>query len=302
VRETSILPNGTHRVPILANPRAGSGKSRRLVDGLVNALRARSLTPAVCWKREELDDVLAGTQREEIRCVVAAGGDGTLLEVVNRSNGIPATVLPLGNENLVARYCGLSRSGNELAEVIAAGTVRKFDLARANGRHFCLMASVGLDADVVHRVHRRRRGHINRLSYAVPFLQALQNYPFPTVDIEIEDTGERLRGAFVFLFNLPRYALGLPIAADGSAEDGLLDVCVFEKPGTLELIRYMATVVARRHRNLPDFFHRLARRVRLSSEEPTPMQTDGDPAGCLPRIVEVLPGALPLVVPKGFTV
>ena len=284
-------------MPILANPRAGAGKSRRLVDGLVNALRARNLAPAVCWKREELDEVLACSRREEIRCVVAAGGDGTLLEVVNRSDGIPATVLPLGNENLVARYCGLSRSGNELAEVIVAGTVRKFDLARANGRHFCLMASVGLDAEVVHRVHRRRRGHINRLSYAVPLLQAMQNYPFPIVDVEIEDTGERLRGAIVFLFNLPRYGLGLPIAAGGSAEDGLLDVCVFERPGRLELIRYVAAVLTRRHRKLPDFFHRQARRVRISSLEPAPMQTDGDPAGCLPRIVEVLPSALPLVVP-----
>src|SRR5262249_50705980 len=184
------------------------------------------------------------------------------------------------------------------AEVIVAGTVRKFDLARANGRHFCLMASVGLDAEVVHRVHRRRRGHINRLSYAVPLLQAMQNYPFPIVDVEFGGTGERLRGATVFLFNLPRYGLGLPIAAGGSAEDGLLDVCVFERPGRLELIRYLAAVVTRRHRNLPDFFHRRAKRVRLSSEEAAPMQTDGDPAGWLPRVVEgFASGAAPVGTP-----
>jgi diacylglycerol kinase family enzyme len=221
-----------------------------------------------------------------------------LLEVVNRAAGIPATVFPLGNENLVARYCGLSRSGPELADVIAAGNVRRFDLARANGRLLCLMASIGPDADIVHRVHRRRRGHINRFSYAIPVIQAFQNYRFPIVDVEIEDTGEKLSGALVFLFNLPRYALGLPIAASGSAEDGLLDLCVFERPGVLELLRYLAAVAVRRHHGLPDFFHRRVRRVRLTSTEPAPMQTDGDPAGCLPGILEVVPGALPLVVPR----
>jgi diacylglycerol kinase family enzyme len=298
VEQTSHLANGSHRVPILANPRAGSGKSRRIVDGLVNALRARNLTPAVCWRREELDDVLACSGREEIRCVVAAGGDGTLLEVVNRAAGVPATILPLGNENLVARYLGLTRSGAELAEVIAAGSVTQFDLARANGRLFCLMASVGLDADVVHRVHRRRRGHINRLSYVIPLMQAIQNYQFPTVEVTIEDTGERLQGGTVFLFNLPRYALGLPIAADGSAEDGLLDLCVFERPGVLELLRYLAAVVTRRHGKLPDFYHRKVRRVRLESMEPAPIQTDGDPAGSLPAVIEVIPSALPLVVAR----
>src|SRR5262245_14783875 len=79
-----VLPHA-RRVPILANPRAGSGKSRRLVDGLVNALRIRGLEPAVCWRREELSELLNALGPEEVRCVVAAGGDGTLLEVVNRA-------------------------------------------------------------------------------------------------------------------------------------------------------------------------------------------------------------------------
>jgi len=295
--QNSLLVDELRHVPILANPRAGSGKSRRVVDELVIALRARGLIPAVCWRREELDVLLAGQARDDIRCVVAAGGDGTLLEVINRAAGIPATILPLGNENLVARHCGIVRSGRAVAELIFHGKLRRFDLARANGRLFCLMASVGLDADVVHRVHRRRRGHVNRLSYGVPLLQAIQNYRFPTVEVEIDETGEHLRGATVFVFNLPEYALRLPIAAGGSAEDGWLDLCVFEKPGVIWQLRYLAAVLIRKHRGLPDFQHRRVKRVRLSTLETAPIQMDGDPGGCLPGIVEVVPAALPLVVP-----
>lgn len=297
VEPNCCLAAESRRVPILANPRAGSGKSRRIVEELVIALRGRGLAPTVCWRREELDALLASRDREEVRCVVAAGGDGTLLEVINRASSLPATVLPLGNENLVARHCGIARSGRQLADIILAGRVRRFDLARANGRLFCLMASVGLDADVVHRVHRRRRGHINRLSYLVPFLQAVQGYRFPSVEVHVKDTGERLRGTAVFVFNLPEYALGLPIAAGGNAEDGLLDLCVFERAGVMELVRYLAAVVTRRHGRLPDFYHRRVRSVRLSTTDTAPLQTDGDPAGCLPGTIEVVPAALTLVVP-----
>jgi diacylglycerol kinase family enzyme len=264
------------------------------VEELVAALRARDFMPLVCWRREELESLLEG---HGIRCIVAAGGDGTLLEVINRAPGVPVTVLPLGNENLVARHCGLARSGRMLAEVIAGGRVRRLDLACVNGRLFCLMASVGLDADVVHRVHRRRRGHINRLAYAIPLAQALNSYHFPRVEVEIDDTGERLHGATVYVFNLPEYALGLPIAAEGSAQDGLLDLCVFEKPGVLSLFRYFLAVLTRRHRDLPDFEHRRVRSVRLTAAGAAPVQTDGDPAGCLPSTIAVVPAALPLVVP-----
>jgi diacylglycerol kinase family enzyme len=294
---TRQLDPSLRRVPILANPRAGSSASRRIVEECVQALRRFGLSPALCWTREELDALLASPQRDEVRCIIAAGGDGTLLEVVNRAPGLPTTVLPLGNENLVARHCGLKRSGRAVAEVVAAGCVRALDLARADGRVFCLMASVGIDADVVHRVHRRRRGHINRLTYVVPLVQALGAYRFPLVEVEITETGERLRGAMVFLFNLPEYALGLPIAVDSRADDGLLDLCVFEKPGVLALSRYLAAVATGRHRELPDFWQRKVRQVRLTAQGDAPVQTDGDPAGKLPIAIEVAPGALPLVVP-----
>lgn len=282
-------------VAILANPRAGTGKSRRLVEGLVVALRHRGLHPIVCWQREELSDLLGRCAAEDVRCVVAAGGDGTLLEVVNRAPHLPAALLPLGNENLVAEYCRIERSGPKLAEIITQGQMRRFDLGSANGRLFCLMASAGLDADVVHRVHRRRRGHINRLSYVVPMLQALQTYSYPPIEVEVLETGERLHGALVFVFNGPLYGLRIPIAPEARPDDGWLDLCVFERPGIVDLTRYLALLACRQRHYLPDFQHRRVRRVLLSAATPTPLQTDGDPAGSLPVTVEVLPGALTLL-------
>jgi diacylglycerol kinase family enzyme len=284
------------KVAILANPRAGADPSRRRVETFARRLRARGLTPLVCWHRRELSEAIA-SGKADLRCVVAAGGDGTLLEVLNRAPGVPVAVLPLGTENLVARYCGVTRCAGALADIIATGKLREIDVARANERTFCLMACAGFDAAVVHRVHRRRRGHITRLSYGLPIVQLLQDYHFPMIDVEVLDTGERLRGALAFVFNVPRYGLGLTIAPQARPDDGLLDLCLLERPGVLALARYTLAILRGRHLQLPDVRYRRARGFRLSSAEPVPLQTDGDPAGWLPATVEMLPRRLTLLVP-----
>ena len=56
-------------------------------------------------------------------------------------------------------------------------------------------------------VHASRRGNINQLSYVLPILKALRGYPFPAIDVAIDEMGERLRGAMVFVFNLPHLSL-----------------------------------------------------------------------------------------------
>lgn len=284
-------------VLILANPKAGAGKSQRVVAALAEILRHRGYSAEVCRAPDELSDRLGRRGEGELRCVVAAGGDGTLREVIGRAPGAAVAPLPLGNENLAARFCGLGRDPVRLADVITSGGVRACDLARCDGRPFCLMATAGFDAEVVRRSHRRRRGHINHLGYLVPLLQSLQNYAYPEVEVEVHDDGERLRGAMALVFNLPQYALRLPLGAGARPDDGLLDVLVLERPGVASLARYFAALLGGTLRRLPDCRHRLARRVRLSSSGPVPLQADGDPAGFLPVTVEVVPGALNLLVP-----
>jgi diacylglycerol kinase family enzyme len=289
--------NAAHKkVLVLANPRAGASSSRADVADLMHGLESADLEASVCWDREELGKHVAEAG-EELRCVVAAGGDGTLLEVMNRAPGAPVALLPLGTENLVARYFGAPRCGRSIASLIAAGRQRRLDLGRINGRPFCVMVGAGIDAAVVHDLHEHRNGHIHHFSYAGPLMRALWSYPFPPIDVEVLDTGERLRGATALIFNLPRYALGLPVARGAQADDGLLDLYLFERPGRLRLASYFVAAALGLHTRLHDVKHRQARRFRLSSPSKVPLQIDGDPGPALPVEVEVVPGALTLLVP-----
>ncbi len=302
---TDLPPDGTipgREVLLLANPVAGSRGQRYHVQELAHALRARGLGATLCWDREELP-ALVRARAGRLRCIVVAGGDGTLNEVLNRAPGVPVAILPLGNENLVARHFRLGRSASRLAGAIATAPARHLDLARLaapgqHGRFFSLMAGIGIDAQVVHDVHRDRRGHVNKLTYALAALHSLGSYRFPAITVDVAETGERLCGAAVFLFNLPVYGLGLPIATQALADDGWLDLFVFERPGLLHLARYLAAILRGRQARLADVHHRRVRRVHLFSDPPAPVQTDGDPAGSLPVTIEVAPAALTLLLPE----
>jgi diacylglycerol kinase family enzyme len=287
-------------VLILHNPTAGPSGRPRAVRDLSRALAGLGLHAVVC-DRDELS-ALTASRNGQLRCVVAAGGDGTLNEALNRAAGLPVAPLALGNENLAARYLGQGGSPARLAQAVAGGAVRRLDLGRCEGRLFAVMASAGFDARVVHDAHAGRRGHITKLAYALPIWRTLRGYPFPPIEAAVGETGEVLRGAAVFVFNLPAYALRLPIAEGARPDDGWLDLFVFRRPGWGNTLRYLAAIVQRRHQRLPDVEHRRVRRVRLSSDAPVPVQTDGDPAGFLPVTVEVVPAAWRALAPGGAAV
>jgi diacylglycerol kinase (ATP) len=118
-----------------------------------------------------------------------------------------------------------------------------------------------------------------------------------------------LTGTTVFVFNAPRYALGLPFVPAARDDDGWLDVIVFLKPGPFQALHYLWKVFRGTHLDDPGVFHRQAKKVVVTSQEPIPVQIDGDPGGYLPPqtaddpsagwCVEVLPAAVDVIAAPG---
>jgi len=316
-------------VGIVANRSSGTGGNNLLVRRLVGKLAKLGFGTEVAWTPVERQTLVAEAEsRPGCRCLVAVGGDGTVSALVNEQPKVPVTVLPAGTENLAAQHFELRRNTAALARNIAAGQVLRADLGNAAGRRFLLMAGFGFDADVVTRHHRARTTrsgrvkHTHRAAYVEPILRSSLFYRFPHINVAIEDSGreETLRGTTVFVFNLPRYALGLPFAPQASQDDGLLDLVVFRDPGPFQALYYLWRVFCGTHLDHPSVYHRRFRRLTLTSNEAIPVQLDGDPAGFLlppgdgaagdgragsdhqqePArgwTIEVIPGAIDILVP-----
>jgi len=279
------------------------GVQRAEILALCAHLRRLGIRPHVFSRRERLTERLSRPDgRAGLVCLVAAGGDGTVGDLLNRFPGVPLTVLPLGTENLLARHLGIPSDGRFVAEIIAQGVTRRFDVGLLNGRRFTLMVSAGFDADIIHRTHARRRGNIQKWNYIQPILETLRSYRYPEMRVTVDAQGPRpekpLAGRLVVVANLPEYALGLPIATGVAGDDGLLDLRLFQRPSAFQMVRYLYKVARRQHEELPDVRVSRVRSVRIDSDVPVPIQCDGDPGGWTPAEISVLPGALTLLVPQ----
>jgi diacylglycerol kinase family enzyme len=292
-------------VLIAVNPHAGAGNQQAAVDALRTELERQSFRVAAISEIERLADEAARHMAEgRLRAVVAAGGDGTFRLVAERTPpGTPLAILPLGTENLLARYLELPADGAKIAQVIEEGRICRFDAGEANGRLFSLMAGCGFDADVVRRLHDGRRGNIQHLSYAKPILDAIRSYEYPELRVRYapaEATGDELAAEiaarWVFVVNLPRYARGLSFAPGASGADGLLDVCTFKEGSLWYGLMYLSGVMLGQHESMQDFTRVKTRRLRIESGGPARYQLDGDPGGELPVEIRVLPSRLSLLI------
>jgi diacylglycerol kinase family enzyme len=302
---TAIDVHPLDRVLIVCNPSAGSRHRADDIRDLKAALNARMLVPEIVTDLEALGPLAAALQESgRLRAIVAAGGDGTVAEVVNRTTPTtPITVFPLGTANLLAGYFGIRRDAQAMAQMISGGSLVRLDAGQANGRVFLLMAGCGFDADVVQRLHSRRRGgHISYWSWAQPILESIRSYKYPGVRVICEPPdapgSELVKTAhWAFAVNMPVYAAGLTVAPQAAADDGLFDVCTFNGGSLWHGLKYVGHIMLRRHQRLSAYKSQQATWVRIEADEPVPYQLDGDPGGMLPLEITMLPGRITLLVP-----
>lgn len=304
----------SREVVILANPYSGTGANKRRVEALEAALSQRGITTKQCWDLDERAQLLAAADvGERYRCIVSAGGDGSMAGVVNdlRAGGDTSraaiAMLPMGNENLFAREFGHDCKPEQLAAAIDTLHTRTIDVGDANGRLFTLMASAGFDSEVVKRVDKWRRQtdgngikRVNRLSYAPRITSVITGYRYPPVTLT-PDGGEPVTGVHAFVFNIGKYGGGLRIGAHADCSDGKLDWIVFKRPGLIRLAGYGLSVLMRRHLGRGDVAYGKASKIELIGEierggKGIPLQADGDPSGRMPVSIQVRPGAMRVVL------
>jgi len=223
---------------IILNPAARSEKAGRLSDRL----------QSLCGDAEiRLSSAPGDAERiaregvaEGYATLVAAGGDGTVNEVVNGlmvSGGWGLPRDPSGRHDECLRDGvgdPLPASGEGL-EVIASGVARRIDLPYADSprgadspggrRHFVQLAGVGLDAEVVRRTTRESKKALGPLSYLLSLAQVAGAKP-PLLRLS-DSEGHQREASFLLIGNGRYYGGPFRMFRQGSPSDGLIDVLLF---------------------------------------------------------------------------
>jgi diacylglycerol kinase (ATP) len=236
--------------------------------------------------------------------VVACGGDGTVNEAANGLAGSDTALAVIrgGTANVWAKEVGIPRDPLSAARLISEGRRRRVDLgvveaADGRSRFFLMMAGVGIDGHVVRLVPEGLKKRLGAAAYVLYAFR--ENFRYRARPTSLVIDGETSTADLVWLLasNTRSYGGVLNVAYGAKADDGLLDVYVFEGGGFRRNLLYTLRILVRRHERARGVTYQRARRVELPASTDLECQVDGEVLGFPPHVIRVAPAALTVVVP-----
>jgi diacylglycerol kinase (ATP) len=299
----------TSRYLAIVNPAAGGGRANKLLGPALERLRAAGIEVDVretsaSWQAA---DLARDAWREGYRKFISGGGDGTSYEIVNGLFPLPegtekptVAFLPLGTGNSFLR--DFSDRGVEHAmEALIAGRSRPCDVLRLRHKdgllHYINILSIGFSADVA-TLRARRFSHWGEIGYQTAIFLCLARFrrrPFPlTVD---GDQQIDRRPCLFLTFNNTKFTGGtMMIAPTAASDDGLIEFVRWGPIGRIGLIRNLPTLYDGTHIQHPLAEVRKVRRVDFHLDAPVDVMIDGEVVTLHCQTLDVLPGALNVVV------
>ena len=283
------------------NPVAGRGRTRRLLPRLHAALREIDVDVEVS-DTPDAPERIARSATAEGRGIVACGGDGLVAKLA----GIAAetdsllAVVPTGAGNDFARALGLHpRRPLDAVPVVRTGRERTVDLGRSGEQWFASVANTGFDAEA-----NRWANSVEAVSGTTLYLAALARtlvtYRPRRFRLRVDgDEPEELDAWLLAFANTPSYAGGMRIAPAATIDDGELDVTIIGPVGRATFIWNLPRVATGSIAGHPRVSVRRGRRFSVESagDASDELWASGERVGPLPASVDVVPGALRVVVP-----
>jgi diacylglycerol kinase (ATP) len=283
-----------NRICIIVNPAARGAKAR--------LTRLERLTRNVVIRTTSgPGDAEAQTERaveQGFTTIVAAGGDGTINEVVNGIGNAPVAlgILPMGTVNVLAMELGIPFNLVSAWKVIRAGKIRLIDEAAANGHLFLQMAGIGVDAQVVEQNNRQIKKVLGPLSYLLTVTKVAAQRP-PRLRVTSDDHPP-VEGSFVLVGNGRLYGGPFALFREADMQDGLLDVYVFRHMNYVALVRYFRGMLFGSLAKFSDVDYFKARSLRVEANRHVPLEVDGELVGHAPVEFTVRRRKLRVIVPE----
>jgi len=295
------------RITVIVNPAAGRGKARKWIGELEVrlGLAIQNAHRIISWKIVETTCTGDGTRlaREAVAegadIVVAAGGDGTIGEVLNGLVGtnVALGVIPMGTGNDFVRSIGIGVDIDKAIYNLLEGVPMAIDVGKTQGRYFVNVAGCGFDAVVAERVNRGFRNLHGTAAYLAAVVQCLLSYKATQIRLTLDNEVVESKAMLCSIANARYYGGGMRIAPDAMLTDGLFDIVLLEEVGKLEFLWTFPKVFKGTHTTHPAVRIRRSKTVRVESDHPLPVLVDGEILGTTPAEFEMLEGGLTLIGP-----
>jgi diacylglycerol kinase (ATP) len=249
--------------------------------------------------------------------ILAAGGDGTLNQVVNgvltgREAEVKLPVIgliPMGSGNDFARTAGLKADVNQLLSLVTRFEPKMIDVGKVNftafhssglktrdERYFINVADLGMGPVVVDKVLRSGRPFGHGLAYYKSILSTFVSYKPMLVKATSQDWSWEGKLRTLAVGNGKCYGHGLHIAPDALLDDRLFHVFICGRVSAFDFIRFTGTLKKGRHIRIPEVHYKVATSLELSSESFCMIEGDGEIFGTLPATVSLIEKRLDFLI------
>ena len=283
---------------IIGNPNSGRAGSKGYLERCAKVLRTGGLEVEVL-NTERPDHATELASLAGDRLVVAAGGDGTINEVINGlDEDATLGILPLGTANVLARELGLPLDVERACERILRGERKRIDLGIARNeegveRRFACMAGIGFDAKVVRAVTPRMKRYLRGLAFPIAAFKVLFTEELCPVEV-INGDGTHV-ARFVIVANAHHYGGDYRVSGPDLLTSGELEAILVGRASILLRPDIFGRIMARRplNRSMESF---RAKELSASAPGGVPVQLDGEVWESLPMSFRVEPRSLEVIV------
>jgi diacylglycerol kinase (ATP) len=289
------------KLRLIYNPASGDTGFKHKLDSVIECFQTRGLQviPHRSAGREDIQEAVRQVRHEDYYGIVAAGGDGTIHQVINAMAAeeiqVPLGIIPAGTANDLAAHFNISREIEQISTMVAAGQRCAIDVGQANDQFFVNVASSGLLTDVSHTIDIHFKNVFGKLAYYLKGVEQIPNFrPIP-FQIESEELCAQ-EELFLFLVLNGSFAGGFANIAPALIDDGFLDVIAIRKCSLPHLISLSLKLLRGEHLYDRRILYFRTKEVTFRSLSHLDSDLDGEKGPQLPLHIKIRPHYLNVFV------
>lgn len=234
-----------------------------------------------------------------VDCIVAAGGDGTIVRVIGPAMklGVPVGIVPVGTFNELARTLEVPLEVAAACDVVAGGHTRTIDVGSVNGVYYINEASIGISSRAAYMQTSELKQRFGFLAIAVTSIQALWYARTMTAEVSYDENVERFKTVQLTIANSHRFG-GFFAVSDAAVDDGWLDLYSVEIDSFWKAFEVARAVFSGKRESVPGLRTLRSTAFTVRTRHRHRISADGEPAGTTPATYRVLPKALRVLVPE----
>ena len=269
------------KIAIIYNPNAGAAKKKRLEE-IIKKLEISNQVDLFETTKPNDATEIAKKECENFEIIVAAGGDGTINEVINGiKNDTKLGIIPLGTANILAIEAGIKNDVESICKSIENGTTKQIFISNINNKKFFLMAGIGYDGDIVHNMKPLLKKLFGKVMFG--YLGFIEFLKMKKYEIIVETDEEKCSGNWVLVSKAQHYAGPYKITKSTSIFDDGIICYVFRDLNRLSFLYYIFLILFYGDLSKSKKIKTLSsRKIKISSNKKVNIQCDGERYGTLP--------------------